>query len=155
MRSASILVGGVLAIGLLPGPAAASVTIEVDRPSPLRGEALTVTVTGDGRPLAGAGLEALYRPNSQTSFVESLPPTDAAGTSEWTPRDAGIVTLSVLDPADGPPLATRTLAVRFGSFPARGIAVMVLAGLLLFGGAGFGLYMLLSEGPPAVEPPST
>lgn len=157
MRSRGAVVLGALALALPPAVAVAAGAVELrlDDPSPLRGEPATVTVTEDGRPLAGARLEALYRPNSQTSFRESLPATDAAGASVWTPRDAGIVTLAVLPAGDGSPLATHTVAVRFGSFPGLGVAVMIFAGLLLFGGAAFGLVMLLSEGPPAIEPPST
>lgn len=143
------------ASALLAAVPAAAVEIALADPRPLLGEPVAVTVTEGAEPLAGARLEAHYRPNSQTAFRETLPPTDATGRTDWTPSAAGIATLEVLDPAGGPPLATLNTAVRYGRFPARGIVVMVVAGVLLFGGAALGMKMLLSEGPPAVEPPST
>ena len=144
-----------VALALAAPTAAAAVEITLDHPRPLLGEPVTVTVTDGADPLAGARLEAHYRPNSQTASREPLPPTDAAGRTEWRPRAAGIATLEVIDPAGGTPLATLNTAIRYGRFPARGIVVMVVAGLLLFGGAALGMWMLLSEGPPALEPPST
>ena len=70
------------------------------------------------------------------------------------PRDAGIVSLDVLDPDGGAPLASVHTSVRFGAFPASGMAVMIVAGLLLFGGAALGLRSLLAA-PQLDEPPST
>lgn len=146
-----------VAAGLISaaGPAAA-VEIALADPRPLLDEPVTVTVTDGGEPLAGARLDAHYRPNSQTASREPLAPTDAAGRTEWTPRAAGIATLELLDPDGGPPLASLNTAIRYGGFPAAGMVVMIVAGLLLFGGAAFGTWMLFSEGgAPAVEPPST
>lgn len=156
-----------IALAALLAAPAAGVEIALATESPLLDDPVAVTVTDAGTPVAGARVDAHYRPNSQTAFREPLPPTDAAGRTEWTPRAAGIVTLEVLEPAGGPapgtvhrcgptPRPARcNTAVRFGAFPARGVVVMVVAGLLLFGGAALGMAMLLREGPPAVEPPST
>lgn len=153
MREAvvALLVTGLLA-GVLPGVAAAA-GIEVADTFPTRGEATELRVeTGEG-PLAEVVVEALYRPNSETASSEELPPTDDHGTVRWVPRDAGIVTLSVVGRSD----LSRNVAVRFGTFPRNGVAIMIVAGLLLFGGAAFGFRMLL--GPPRFtpeeEPPST
>lgn len=155
VRTRAALAVALLAAIAVATPAAA-VEIALASDSPLQGEPVTVTVTDDGAPVAGARVEALYRPNSQTSAREDLAPTGADGRTEWTPSDAGIVTLAVLDPErEGATLASVNTAVRRGYFPASGIAVMIIAGLLLFGGAAIGMKMLLSEGPPAVEPPST
>lgn len=154
-RASRLAAAAALALALLAAAPAAAVEIALGSDSPLRGEPVSVTVTRDGVPLPGARIEAHYRPNSQTSSRESLAPTGPDGRTEWTPTDAGIVTLEVLGPEDGAPLASVNTAVRMGYFPAGGIAVMVIAGLLLFGGAAVGMKMLLSEVAPAVEPPST
>ena len=142
-----------LEILVVPGVLEAQ-EIRVDQEFPVRGETATVTVTGaDGRPRAGDVVEVTYRPTSETQSTETLPPPDAAGQVIWTPRDAGIVTLAVED------LASHNVAVRFGRFPAAGLGIMILAGLLLFGGAGVGFVTLLRSPEPAEplvgEPPST
>lgn len=156
MRSHRIL--PLLAAGLLAALPAAAGDIALDADYPLRGEATVVTVTGDGgAPAAGAVVEALYRPNSQTSHSETLPPTDASGQVRWVPDDAGIVTLTAHPAgagADTPALASLNVAVRYGRFPGRGVVIMVIAGVLLFGGAAVGFWLLLAA-PPAIEPPST
>ena len=148
--------GKLLLLALLAAAPAAAQSIEVAEPFPLQGEPVTVTVTGeDGVPLAGAELSALYRPNSETSHTEPVGTTDASGQVRWTPTDPGIVTLTA-----GPssqPVASANVAVRFGAFPPQGLAIMVLAGVLLFGGAGFGFARMLGAppAPPEHEPPST
>lgn len=148
-----LLVLCLVAVGLA-APAAAD--IELEERFPLQGEAVAVTVRVGGAPLPGVELEAQYRPNSATGSSETLPPTDAAGVVRWTPREAGLVTLAPTSPAVG--VEAKTVAVRYGGFPSSGLVIMVLAGLLLFAGAGAGLALLLSgEEPDAaeVEPPST
>lgn len=124
---------------------------------PVRGETQILTVAdADGRPVAGAAVTATYRPNSRTAESRELTPTDASGKTEWTPEDAGIVTLAAISSA-GMPLASVNVAVRFGGMPGSGLAVIVLAGGMLFGGAILG-FVLLMRAPPHVpeqEPPST
>lgn len=161
--AAVLALAAALALGAAPA-AAAEIAIEtsagLDRAYPLRGEPIRLTVTGDGgAPLAGAVVETVYRPNSKTGHTALLAPTDAAGTVTWTPLDAGIVTLVAhRDSAEGPAVASLNVAVRYGGFPPSGLAVMIVAGLVLFGGAAYGLVKLLAgEGAalPAAEPPST
>ena len=145
---------GVIALATLAAPAAGAVEIALSDDYPLRGEPVTVTLSGDDATAVRA-LRVTYRPNSQTLHEETL--AVAAGAVEWTPRDAGIVRLEALD-GDQAALQTRNAAVRFGRFPAPGIAVMSLAAALLFGGAALAMVALLRA--PAtledeVEPPST
>ena len=124
---------------------------------PLRGATETLTVTdADGRAVAGAIVTVTYRPNSQTAKRRELPPTDEAGRTQWTAEDPGIVTLAARSP-DGESLASLNVAVRFGGMPGSGVAVMILAGTLLFGGVVLGIVLLLREPPhaPEHEPPST
>jgi hypothetical protein len=148
--------GALLALAgtaLLPG-AALGLELSISEEYPLRGERLAITLSGEGAGDARA-LRVTYRPNSQTSHQETLPLV--GGRLEWTPRDAGIVRLEVLG-ADQSQLHSRNVAVRFGAFPASGIAVMVIAATLLFGGAALSMFLLLRApgvAEDAIEPPST
>lgn len=142
--------------------ARAEVTVTTDDERPLRGEVVRLHVLDDGAPAPGHQVVAVYRPNSQTEHRERLPAVDASGTVLWTPRDAGPVTLEVWPPdvevdVDGDPLLSLTVAVRYGGFPASGMLIMILAGLLLFGGATTAFILLLRPPShiPAEEPPST
>jgi len=152
-------------------PPAPALELAIADERPLRAEPVRITVTAGGAPAAGAVVEAIYRPNSSTTYREALPPADSSGTLFWTPRDAGPVTLEARPggaggpptapetaPATGPPATSLVVAVRYPGFPPSGLAIMLLAGGLLFGGAVVGFVMLLS-GPRAVvptgEPPST
>lgn len=157
---AAAALAAALAAVWFAAPVAAEVTIAAEDERPLRDEVVRLRVASDGAPAAGYRVVAVYRPNSQTGTEETLVAVDASGSVLWTPRHAGPVTLQVFPPgatAGEPPAATHTLAVRYGHFPPSGMLIMVLAGLLLFGGAGLALALLLRPdgGPPAYEPPST
>ncbi len=144
-----------LCLTALPSPVSAQ-SIELDEQYPMREQPQRVVVMRDGRPLPGVVVTARYRPNSETSFTETLAPTDSAGSVLWTPRDAGIVTLEArASTVDEAPIATHDVAVRFERFPPAGLAIMIFAALLLFGGAGFGMTMLLRGPLPEDRPPST
>lgn len=143
----------------VPAPGLA---ITADDERPLRGQVVRLTVTEDGRPAAGARVTAHYRPNSQTAKKAELAPVDSSGTVLWTPELPGPVTLEVRPAgsppeAEAPPAAALTVAVRYGRLLPSGLFIMVLAGVLLFGGAAWAMYLLL-HGPepvPDTEPPST
>jgi hypothetical protein len=144
-----------ICLAALPSVASAQ-SIELEEQYPLRQQPQRVVVMQDARPLPRAVITARYRPNSETTFTETLTPTDGAGSVIWTPRDAGIVTLEArASAADETPIASRDVAVRFERFPPAGLAIMIIAALILFGGAGFGMTMLLRGPLPEQEPPST
>lgn len=137
--------------------ATADLAFELSKSAPLTGERVVVTVFRDGAPVEGGTIEALYRPNSETSRLEAVGRTDRTGAVEWTPSEPGIVNLTI--ESEGEQL-TDSVSVRFGRFPLSGIAIMIFAGLILFGGAFVGLRNLLSEGAIGEEvleeePPST
>lgn len=151
-----------LAALLLAPAASAELAISAADERPLRGETVRLTVTDDGTPAAGALVVAVYRPASNTVHRQELTPVDASGTVLWTPTDAGPVTLQVWPPgsdpsADRQPATTLTVAVRFGTFPPSGLLIMIVAGVLLFGGAIAAFWILLqpTSHPPTEEPPST
>ena len=88
-----------------------------------------------------------YRPNSGIAFEEVVP---ASGTSAtWTPSRAGVVALAT------PAGASQNVSVRFDRMPASGLTILVLAGLVLFGGATFAMRALLSEDAPPDLPLDT
>lgn len=147
---------------LAAAPAFAELAISADEERPLRGDTVRLTVTDDGAPAAGALVVAVYRPASNTVHREELPPVDASGTVLWTPAYTGPVSLQAWPAgsdleADRQPAAVLTVAVRFGSFPLAGLIIMIIAGVLLFGGAMTAFWMLLQPTghPPTEEPPST
>ncbi len=83
-----------------------------------------------------------YRPGSSIADTTRL--TATTGPVTWTPTSAGIVQLS------SPDAATRqTVSVRFETSPASGVFVLLLAGAILFGGAGFAFYRLTREEDPS------
>jgi len=133
--------------------------IHLNQSYPLVNRPVEVSVTDDDGPVLEATILVTYRPNSQTIDTETLV-TNQRGVAVWRPRDAGIARLELRpdDPRQAA-LSTLNVAVRFGGPPASGVLVMIVAGVLLFGGAGFGMWLLLS-GPrdpslAEVEPPST
>lgn len=157
---AILALAAVSALAATPGDPGAGIELTIDDERPFRAESVRIHVSAGGAPAAGAVVEAIYRPNSSTTHREPLPPADSSGTIFWTPRDAGPVTLEARLPTalESPPGATLTVAVRYPGFPPSGLAIMVLAGCLLLGGASLGMYMLLTNpsGPlPGDEPPST
>lgn len=70
-----------------------------------------------------------YRPGSNIAEIQKVAVTDKS--YEWTPKEAGLVSLST---PDGP---AQTVSVRFSTFPFQGLTVMIIAGGILFGGAVF------------------
>lgn len=151
MRKGVIFIALLLALSATP---MAAVTIVTDDHYPIVGEATTVSVEDETGPMEGAIVQVEYRPNSSTARTETLDPTDESGITSWTPAGAGLARISVIGP-DGP-TGTVAVSVRYTGFEPSGIVIMLLAGLFLFGGAGYGMSLLLREQKaPPEEPPST
>lgn len=94
----------------------------------------------------------VWRPNSAIPDTVSL---DATGTSFiWTPTRAGVARL--LATSGGETTVAQNISVRYDAYPASGIFILIVAGTILFGGAGFAMGKLLGgEGPvthPEVRP---
>ena len=98
----------------------------------VRGHSVTVTFSEPTDSLL-----VTYRPNSGIAFEEVVP---ASGTSAtWTPSRPGVVALAT------PAGASQNVSVRFDRTPVSGLVILTLAGLVLFGGAGFAMRALLRE----------
>jgi len=94
--------------------------------------------------LEGATMTKLvvtYRPASKVSDEDTLEATD--GKVTWTPKAAGLVQLDAYYGAKKP--VTDVVSVRFAHWFTFGLVVMVVAGVLLFGGAFVSIRALLSR----------
>ncbi len=102
-----------------------------------RGEAVRVTLPDTARALL-----ATYRAGSDIlAETDTLRADASGGTVTWTPRQAGVVNLTV--PGAGGP--SQNVSVRFRAVPPGGVAVLVLAGCILFGGAAFAFRKLFED----------
>ncbi len=113
-------------------------TIILQTQFPVQKEKTRILVqTQSGNPIAGAKVIATYRPGSRVEADSEVGITDAGGAVDWTPEEAGIVSLSAVYPAeDGTDIQLQTnISVRFASTPLSGVLIMLLAGTLLIGGS--------------------
>lgn len=148
MRSKSV----VLWLLLLAAAAPAWAGIEADPPLPTEGEAATVIVTDDdGNPVRGVELTAVYRPGSRVEHKETLGLTGTDGSLTWSPASAGVVTLSTT--GEGAPALSQNLSVRYRGVPLPGLIILILAGVILYGGVIRGFRMLKTPLPSL--PPDT
>lgn len=91
-------------------------------------------------------IKAVYSPSSrvestQTIKVEKLTPPKPGKPylTAWIPERAGVVTVTAGK-------ASRNISVRFDGIPVGGIIIMVIAGLILFGGVFVSMKSILSDG---------
>jgi len=128
--SVRILVSILVLAGLVsPGVAA---TIELAAEHPVAGTPTLVSLRDVENPET-LTLRVTYRPGSETAETEAVGPFSSEGTVAWSPRVAGLSTLSAR--GDAGEVASRSVAVRFDRIPPLGVVIFVGAGLLLFGGA--------------------
>lgn len=110
---------------------------------PVQGEGTVVVLKGHEAPY-NVSLTAIYRPNSATAVEKKLGKFDPDGKLIWKPESAGITTL-VAKSADDKKVASKNVGTSYPSAPISGIAVMLFAGILLFGGAGYSLRNALKQ----------
>lgn len=125
---------------LANGSPMAADDLVIGEPFATVGEPIAVTFDNENR--EGLTLRVIYRPNSETEKIEKAGSFDENGGLTWTPTEPGLATLTIMNEG-GESLASLEVGVCFSETPAGGILVMVLAGLLLFGGAGFSLVIAL------------
>ena len=125
--------------------------ILVDGGFPTVGEPMELSVSDVGTP-ENHRLQVVYAPSSETQTAEEIGRFSTEGTIAWNPARFGIATLTVMDDA-GETVATENVAILPAETPAGGVLVMVFAGILLFGGAGWSLRSVLASGVPEQLPP--
>lgn len=146
MRSAP----GFLAVGLVAMlTCSAGAAITTDPPVPVEGETATIRVTGEAdAPVAGAAVQAVYRPGSNVERAVEVGTTGADGTVAWTPDGAGLVALTA---GEGDAAQSKNLSVRFRGLPLSGLIILLGAGIVLYGGIIRGFRSLTSL-PPQLPP---
>ncbi len=120
--------------------------VVTDIPFPTENEPVQVKVTdSSGEPVAGAQIVVTYRPGSRVSREEAVGQSNAVGSIDWTPSDAGLATITATWPGtdDTRATATTTVSVRFQGAPLDGILIMIVAGLVLAVGSVVRIYRLL------------
>ncbi|MEM1357552.1 MAG: hypothetical protein AAGF89_05110 [Bacteroidota bacterium] len=91
-------------------------------------------------------LTVTYRPSSSVSKQEFLVISPPASSTEWSPQNPGLVQLSYQDRSGThPTTVSHNISVRFRGFSSSGVAVMLLAFIILFGGAGFAFRTLFQR----------
>ena len=113
--------------------------IQLSEPMPIKGQAVDITL-----PQPAQRLLIRYRPNSSLSTMDTLYSETPTDHFQWKARQAGIATLFTED-EDGQTLHSRNVSVRFKGTSPGGIVVMLLAGIVLFGGAIFSFRLLFKK----------
>ena len=85
-----------------------------------------------------------YRPNSKTAETTQAVAFPADGKLRWKAVDSGIVQINARGPGEKDKLSIN-VAVRFPSPPISGIVILLIAGFILFGGAGWSLAKALKR----------
>ena len=130
----ALLVAGLAALAMLAAapPALAQDVVSVEPTLPSVGEPVRITFS---EPVET--VDVVYRPGAISAVTETFTPGGAV--FEFTPDRAGVVSVTSGD-------AAQSLSVRFRSAPLSGLVVMILAGLILFGGAAIAMRALLLDG---------
>ena len=114
---------------------AGSLNLCTDVTFPGEGRSCLLTLQDAGAPVGDATISVTFRPNSEVASTKVLGTTDDSGRLLWTPDEAGIATLSAA--VEGADPVDLTVSVKFQRPSAFGIAILILAGMILFGGNGY------------------
>lgn len=104
--------------------------IDIDPVEPVKGEEVSVRLENPS-----SFLFISYRPNSTVARMDTIKANPPVNHFIWTPEYAGVVRLSTSD-------AARNVSVRYAGVSWTGILVMILAGVILLGGATISMIML-------------
>lgn len=79
-----------------------------------------------------------YRPSSNIVTRDTLVSATPTRNFEWTPKKPGVVRLNTRG-------GSKNVSVRFRGLSVNGLLVMLLAGVILFGGAGLAFRSLMAK----------
>ncbi len=113
--------------------------ITVEHKFPTVGKTTTITLT-----TPADAITITYRPDAPTVEKHETLPTNGANEIQWQPLYAGVVKIQA-------GAASKDISVQFDGLPISGILMMLIAALILFGGAGRFLYLLMSTPPEESE----
>ncbi len=131
-----LLIGFVIAL-----PAAGQITFQPapieneEPPGPIVGHPTIVTLDS-----LAEWVQVIWRPNSAIPDTVTIVPQNQQ--FSWTPIQAGVATMTT---SNG---TSQNVSVRYDSYPASGIFILIIAGTILFGGAGFAMGKLLGGEMP-------
>jgi hypothetical protein len=148
MTHAALLMAILLALGAPARAGGLQLSLPVE--FPVVGEEQAVRLSGD-RPAGPVRLKVVYRPNSATEHESIVGEFGSDGSLRWRPDAPGITQL-IAEDAEGKKLCEKRVATCFASTPVSGIVVMILAGILLFGGAATSLVLALKRTPTRADP---
>ena len=129
---------------LAAAPVHADIVLDKAFPTVKQSSRLHV-IDAAGASVAGAKITVTYRPESAVERESVVGETAADGTFDWTPTEAGIVTIAAAwRDEDGTERATSVNAsVKFDPTPIAGIVIMLFAGIVLIGGGVERIFALL------------
>ncbi|MEJ2721807.1 MAG: hypothetical protein P8181_11815 [bacterium] len=130
-----VIIGMALMTTAVP---ASHAEIVLDTAFPVEKEATRIHVVGpDGGPVADAAVTATYRPGSAVATEVEVGRTGVDGNCEWVPGEAGIVTIGAawVDGAGVEQTTAINVSVKYDHAPIEGIVIMIVAGIVLIGGA--------------------
>ena len=126
--------------------ASASLTVELYDEFPTRDTVTVVTVRDAAEmPVRGAVVSVKYYPGSKIERVDTVGVTDPSGYLLWRPKYAGVVSVSARKDSES---VSINRSVKFDSIPGSGILVLMIAGIVLMGGAGWSILRLYEKDVP-------
>jgi len=149
-----------LVAALTGGPSVASELVLEAPGGPVAGREATVRwQSREGPP--SVRLVAVHQPRSRVARRETLGSLAPGEGLRWVPSQAGLVTL--VAEADGAPVTLPQpldVSVRWARVPWSGVAVLAIAGAILFGGAAVALRRALRDGDrlpdgAGIQPPGS
>jgi hypothetical protein len=125
-----------LLLGLLACSIVSAASIELGGDTAMRGEPTSLRIVAEADSASGWAVSVTYFPNSVIEQVVEVGVTDVSASVAWTPEFAGLATIKA---TRGDESASLSTSVRFPSIPSGAIAVFLLAGVILLGGAAWSL----------------